>query len=176
MPALPAFSSSTLRRDLPPVARAVAVPPPRVVLVALLIAFVVAGQLYDIVVDGDHWPFSSYPMFARPRELLVRVKRLYGVTESGEVPIVVPLHLAPFHEARLMTAFKRIGRREDRDARLEAALRWALERYEALRGAGVHDGPKLAGMRLYVLSWPLDAWAANRDQPDERRLLGEVSR
>ena len=133
MPALPAFSSTTLH-EVPPAPRAGAMSQQRIVLVALLIAFSVAGQLDDTAVDGDHWPFSSYPMFARPRELLVRVKRLYGVTENGEVPIVVPRHLAPFHEARLMTAFKRIGRRDDRDARLTAALRWTLERYEALRG------------------------------------------
>jgi hypothetical protein len=113
-------------------------------------------------------------MFARPRESMVRLKRLYGVTANGEVPIVVPTQLSPFHEARLMTAFKRIGRREDRDARLSAALRWTLDRYESLRRSGAHDGPELQGMRLYLLSWPLDPSLANRDVPAERRLLGEV--
>jgi len=175
MPALPAFSSTTLH-EVPPAPRAGGMSQQRTVLVALLIAFSLAGQLYDTAVDGDHWPFSSYPMFARPRELLVRVKRLYGVTENGEVPIVVPRHLAPFHEARLMTAFKRIGRRDDRDARLTAALRWTLERYEALRGSRAHDGPEIHGMRLYVITWKLDPGASNRTEPGERRLLGEVWR
>ena len=182
MPALPEISPTIPRREAsasPPRAqppRVLKMARSRVLLVNLLVAFVVAGQLYDTAADGDHWPFSSYPMYAKPREPLVRMKRLYGVTASGEVPIVVPLQLAPFNEARLMTAFKRIGRREDRDARLAAALRWTLERYEGLRRSGAHDGPEIQGMRLYLLSWPLDPAAANRDVPGDRRLLGEVRR
>jgi hypothetical protein len=145
-------------------------------LVHLLIAAIVGCQLYDTAVDGDHWPFSSYPMFAKPREPLVRMKRLYGVTTAGEVPLVVPRHVAPFVEARLMTAFKRLARRPDRAARVDAGLRGVLERYDDLRARGAHDGPALDGLRLYLLSWQRDPTLANRDRPSGRRLLGEVLR
>jgi len=173
LPATPIFASDEPRtpvRRVRPMARS------RVLLVNLLIAAIVLGQLYDTAADGDHWPFSSYPMFAQPREPLIRVKRLYGVTGDGEVALVVPRHLAPFHEARVMTAFKRIGRRPDRDQRLHAALEGVLARYDELRAAGEHDGPALDGVRLYVVTWPFDPTAANRDQPFERRLLGEALR
>jgi hypothetical protein len=144
---------------------------------AVLAAAIVLGQLYDTAVDGDHWPFSSYPMFARPRETTLRVRRLHGVTAAGdEVPIVVPRDLPPFHEARLMTAFKRLGRRPDRDARLSSALDATLALYEDGRSAGVHDGVALQGMRLYLVSFAFDPRAANRGAPDERRLLAETHR
>jgi len=148
----------------------------RMWLVNLLIVGIATGQLCDVALDRDHWPFSSYPMFSRPREPVVRVKRLYGVTAEGEVPIVVPRYLAPFHEARLMTAFTRIGRQPEGAARLDAALRWTLDRYDVLRSSGAHAGPALRGMRLYVVTWPIHPQAANRDAPLGRTLLGEVSR
>lgn len=175
MPALPAIpaAASSDRSDGEPRVRPM--PRSRMLLVSLVVAAILAGQLYDTAVDGDHWPFSSYPMFAKPRESVVRLKRLYGVTTAGEVPLVVPRHLAPFHEARLMTAFKRLGRRDDRALRLNAALHGVLEIYEQRRRAGAHDGPMLDGVRLYLVTWPLEPAAANRDAPGTRRLLGEVS-
>jgi hypothetical protein len=75
-----------------------------------------------------------------------------------------------------MTAFKRIGRRPDRDVRLRAALRWTLDRYETLRASGRHDGPALRGMRLYIVTWPIHPQAANRDAPLQRQLVAEVTR
>jgi hypothetical protein len=149
----------------------------RMRLVSLLVVGIAAGQLYDTILDRDHWPFSSYPMFSHPRQtMVVQMKRLYGLTANGEVAIVVPRHLVPFHEARLMTAFKRIGRRPDRDVRLRAALRWTLDRYETLRASGRHDGPTLRGMRLYIVTWPIHPQAANRDAPLQRQLVAEVTR
>lgn len=157
--------------------RSAGVSPSRRRAVAVLVAAIVLGQLYDTAVDGDHWPFSSYPMFARPREATLSVRRLHGVTAAGdEVPIVVPRHLPPFHEARLMTAFKRLGRRPDRDARLTASLDATLALYEDGRSAGAHDGVALRGMRLYLVSFAFDPGAANRGAPDERRLLAETRR
>jgi hypothetical protein len=174
MPALPAIpaAASYDRSDGKPRVRPM--PRSRMVLVSLVVAAILVGQLYDTAVDGDHWPFSSYPMFARPREGLVRLRRLYGVTAAGEVPLVVPRHLAPFHEARLMTAFKRLGRLDDPALRLTAAFHGVLEIYQERRRAGAHDGPMLDGVRLYLVTWPLAPAAANRDVPATRQLLGEV--
>jgi hypothetical protein len=156
---------------------AMTVAPARRLLVALLVAGIALGQLYDTAVDGDHWPFSSYPMFAQPREATLRARRLVGVTTGGqEIPIVVPRDLPPFHEARLMTAFKRLGRRQDRAAQLAGGLEAALALYERRRLAAKHDGPALRGMRLYLIGWPFDPEARNRRRPSERRLLAEVRR
>lgn len=155
----------------------VGLPKTRRLLVMVLVAVIFLGQLYDTAVDGDHWPFSSYPMFARPREPTLRLRRLYGLTAAGdEIPIVVPRDLAPFHEARLMTAFKRLGRRPDRDARMAAGLEATLDLYERRRRSGAHDGPLLRGVRLYLIGFAFDPAASNRDAPSERRLLAEVPR
>lgn len=146
----------------------------RAAILGLAAALVVAAA-FEIVRDGDHWPLSSYSMFAELRATDVRLKRLYGVHDGRELALVVPRHLAPFHEARLMTALRRLGRRDDAPVARRAALRAVLERYEALRAAHEHDGPELEGLRFYELGWPLASGAANRDTPS-RRLIAEVAR
>ena len=54
-------------------------------------------------------------------------------------------------------------------------MRDTLDRYEARRRAGEQNGPPLRGLRLYALRWELDPYARNRDDPEVRRLLFEVS-
>lgn len=147
----------------------------RAVVVALL-ALVVAAWAVDVVRDGDHWPFSSYSMFAELRSPDVRLKRLVGVHGGRELDLVVPVHLAPFHEARLMTAFRRLARRPDGPHARREALAACLARYEERRAAGEHDGPQLDAIRFYELVWPLESGAANRAAPSMRRLIAEVSR
>jgi len=34
--------------------------------VILLVGAIVLGHLYDIARQQEHWPFSNYPMWARP--------------------------------------------------------------------------------------------------------------
>lgn len=145
-------------------------------LVLTLVALVVAAWAVDVVRDGDHWPMSSYSMFAELRAPDVRLKRLVGVHDGHEIDLVVPVHLPPFHEARLMTAFRRLGRRADGPEARRAALVACLDRYEALRVAGVHDGPPLETLRYEELAWPLESGAANRSVPFVRRRIAEVSR
>lgn len=145
-------------------------------LVAALVAGTLLATAFDVVRDGDHWPFSSYSMFAAPRAREVHLKRLFGVRDGRETELVVPRDLAPFHEARLLTALRRLGRRDDAPRARRAALDACLERYEALRREGAHDGPELDGLRFYELTWPLEDGAANRDHPASRRLIAEVVR
>ena len=56
------------------------------------------------------------------------------------------------------------------------ALEDLLGRYETRRRAGGHQGPPLAGLRLYRMTWGIDPRAANRDRPLSRELLGETRR
>jgi hypothetical protein len=149
--------------------------PVRRTLVLAVTALVVVASAFEIVRDGDHWPLSSYSMFAELRTSEVRLKRLVGVHDGREVDLVVPLHLAPFHEARLMTAFRRLGRRDDGPRLRRDALAACLARYDELRRTSAHDGPELDGLRFYEVTWPLASGAANRDEPT-RRLIAEVGR
>lgn len=146
---------------------------------ALIVASVVlvgAAWAVDVVRDGDHWPFSSYSMFAELRTPDVRLKRLVGVHDGRELDLVVPVHLAPFHEARLMTALRRLSRGPDGPRARREALAACLERYEQRRVAGRHDGPPLDAIRFYELVWPVKSGAVNRADPGVRRLIAEVSR
>jgi len=56
------------------------------------------------------------------------------------------------------------------------ALGNLLGRYETRRRTGGHEGPPLAGLRLYRMTWRIDPRAANRDRPLSRELLGEARR
>ena len=66
-------------------------------LVLVLAAVATLASAVDVVRDGDHWPFSSYSMFAELRAPEVRLKRIVGLRDGREVDLVVPVHLAPFH-------------------------------------------------------------------------------
>jgi len=179
-------------RDLPPAAGrlgsfdgAVADPPakPRRIVIYAALLVLVGGSLVAIVRDDPYgkelWPFSAYPMYSQPmRGWSAGPHRLFGVLRDDptrEIPLIAGAYLYPIEHTRYYIALARIERQKDRDAALEAALRDTLARYELRRIAGLHNGPPLRGIRLYALKWRLDTSAHNRDRPDERKLLYEVS-
>lgn len=155
-------------------------PPPhltrsRLWFVHALIAFVVGGHLYDIVLDKENWPFSPYPMFSQVDTARTHATlRVFGITSDGETPLLSTELIHPLDQCRLATALTRIRERESASADLREAVRDVWARYEARRRSGAHDGPPLQGARLYALRWRLDAYARNAQQPDEREMLIEV--
>jgi hypothetical protein len=154
----------------------------RAVIYATL-AVILGGAIYAIVIDAPYadepWPFSAYPMYSElRRNRAVERHRLFGVTReepAREIPLVDPVFLYPLEHSRFYFTLGRLERRGDGRRSLETAMRDTLERYEARRRAGLHDGPPLRGIRLYELRWRLDPLARNRDTPDQRRILFEVS-
>ena len=153
----------------------------RIGMVHLIIGLITAGSLFDLVTDSEHWPFSQYPMFASisqdTRDHTLSLLRLFGVLKADvnqEIPLVQYEYIYPFDQNRLQAALATRGGPEGRDQLLTAALHDCLNRYEALRQAGRHDGPVPQGVRLYRLSWRLDQAAQNVDQPDRRQLILEV--
>jgi hypothetical protein len=155
-------------------------PPPgltrqRLWFVHALIAFVIGGHVYDIVLDKENWPFSPYPMFSQvdTRETHETL-RIFGITAGGEIPLLSFQSLHPFDQCRLPAALTYIRERESASADLREAVHDVWTRYEARRRSGAHDGPALHGARLYVLRWQLDAYARNAHQPGEREMLIEV--
>jgi hypothetical protein len=152
----------------------VAVSKSRLFVVYGLGAIIVGGALSDLVRDTEHWPFSQYPMFSQTEVTRTfSMLRLYGILEqspSVEVPLDSNLYLEPFDNSRLPPALEHAARVN----RLDEAVMNCLTRYEALRREGRHNGPPLAGMRLYRLTWTLDPSASNVDQPDRKELLTEV--
>jgi hypothetical protein len=145
-----------------------------IVNVALLA--LIAGSVYDVAMDQEHWPFSPYPMFSGVwRSSTFTWLRLFGVTADGrEFPLDRNGFIAPFDQSRLPKALKRILDGRDGDIRVRTALADCLARYEELRREKRHDGPPLAALRLYELEWTIDPEAANVDRPDHRAFIAEV--
>ena len=142
------------------------------------ILLLLAGSAYDIIRGREHWPFSCYPMYSKIElDSTMTQLRIFGVPVEGsdaELILQDRCYLEPFDNSRLGRALKRIQANDDSETNLPIALADCLERYEALRLRGRHDGPKLRALRLYALSWTLDPRAANRDRPEKRRLIAEV--
>jgi hypothetical protein len=148
----------------------------RRVVVNALLACLVCGSLYDIVRDSEHWPFSQYPMFSGIwRATTFRWYRLVGVREDGgEVVLDRARYIQPFDQSRLHLAFVQLAARADAGRALQSAVANCLSRYERQRVNGVHDGPPLRAMRLYLLEWRLEPDARNVDHPDGRQLVAEA--
>ena len=141
----------------------------------VFVAFI-AGSLYDIVMDQEHWPFSQYPMFSGVwRSPTFAWLRLYGVTpDVNEFPLDYNRYVSPFDQSRLPKALRQILDEPDAPARIRTAIEDCLARYEVLRVTGRHDGPALQAMRLYDLEWRIHPEGANVDSPDGKRLIAEV--
>ena len=148
-------------------------------IVNLFVASLLAGSLYDIVTDQEHWPFSQYPMFSSvEREPTLRSLRLFGVPEgsAGEFPLLNRDLIAPFDQCRLTTALARTYYNRDRRPLLAAMLRDSLTRYEAGRETGLHTGPRLRAVRLYELTWRLNPRGGSDPDaaPSQTRLVAEI--
>jgi hypothetical protein len=152
----------------------------RRLLVYGLIATIVGGHAFDVVADREHWPFSNYPMYSRlKRSSSLTAHLLYGVTDDAarsESAFMLTRYTTPFERGRLNTALGDLDSAADRDQRLTAALGDLLARYETRRRAGDHTGPPLRSLRLYRVTWALQPWAANVDQPTRRDLRFEYAR
>ena len=142
----------------------------------LIFAVFIAGSLYDIIRNEEHWPFSQYPMFNGVwRSPTFTWLRVFGVTGDGrEFPFDANRYVAPFDQSRLPKALGQLLDSPDGPETLQRALEVLLSRYDALAGEGEHAGPPLAALRLYELTYTIDAAAANVNHPDSRRLLAEV--
>ncbi len=147
----------------------------RTVITCMLAGFLLASA-YDIVADQEHWPFSQYPMFNGVwRSPTFTWLRLFGVTADGrEFPLDANRFIAPFDQSRLPKALKRMLEEPDGDARVHQAVADCLARYEQLRVAKSHEGPRLAALRLYELEWTIDPDGRNVDRPDRRTFIAEV--
>jgi len=147
-------------------------------IVNAFLGFLIAGSLYDIVLDQEHWPFSQYPMFSGIwRETSFTWYRLVGVRDDGvEVTLDRNAFVRPFDQSRLHLALVRLAGAPDAANRLRKAVENCLQRYERRRVRGAHAGPRLHAMRLYLFKWRLDAEAQNVDAPDGRQLIAEVAR
>jgi hypothetical protein len=151
--------------------------PWRVRLVYGVVGAVVLGHLYDIARQQEHWPFSNYPMWARPaKDWHIRNVVPVGLTVAqspGEVELTDPAYFAPLPPHYQRIAVMRVARRE---SKRDAMLRDYLDYYEKRRATGKHNGPRLQGVRLYEYHWDLHRDARNTEKPDHWTLIYEYVR
>jgi hypothetical protein len=149
----------------------------RRMVVTLGLLGLVGAHIYELALDSEHWPFCSYPMYSRLEDdPTVESQRLVGLhAETGEeIWLHGRQYIDPFDRSRLAEAFELIGSGDDAQARWDRALQDLLQRYEERRLAGLHDGPKLRGMRVYHTRHALHPEAKNRAHPEYRQLRGEA--
>lgn len=134
------------------------------ILVAIAVtAFVVSGQLFDVVCGCEHWPFSDYAMYSeittrRETEMI----RAYGVTSRDE-ETWSPDQCSPLDPVRLSCI---LANHND-----NAALSVAADALMKLANANP-AGAQLTRMRIYRCRWEHDGQTRNFDRP-ERTLLAE---
>jgi hypothetical protein len=136
-------------------------------LVYALATALIVGHAFDVVTKGEHWPISSYPMYADLNPSDFRMIRLVGVKDE------TPQREIPMDGAWIRNSLLRLARRPDADAR----LREAVSAYAHSAGwERPHDGGPFIAYRVYEQRWQLRADADPDRKPDEAKLLVELWR
>ncbi len=146
----------------------------RVMFVNLIVVWFVGGSLLLVVTERyEFWPILRYPIYANARSLpYYQTYRFYGILgDDREFPLSKPEYVYPFGMTKLETSLGRILRKRPGAAEMKEVLSDVLGRYESLRLAGRHDGPKLSGIRLYRVRWDVDPWARNYPEPATAKTL-----
>jgi len=124
----------------------------------------------DIFTGLEHWPFGSYPMYSLRYSEQLSWLRLYGVTDSGEIPLRGERDFAPFDEARLTMALARIAGAPGGQRKLQEALGNLMRLHDR---RGDPRSPALRALRLYRLRWRLQPGMQGDEPPGERILIAE---
>lgn len=146
-------------------------------LVNLMLFGLLGGSAYEIGTRGEHWPFSSYPMFSKTRkEARVVHYALVAVPQSGAeaFPLYQSKHIHPFLWYRQRAAFKRMLEKPDGKAAAKEGLADTMARYERGRQQGRHEGPPLRALRLYRVEWSIDPDAPDLVRKEERSFIVET--
>jgi hypothetical protein len=140
-----------------------------------LFVLILGGSFLDLIRDTEHWPWSCYPMYSEPeRGTTFDDVRLYGVLASDRTTEISLFtderYLQPFDQSRIAEILRSVWDRPNFDK----ALWNCLNRYDAARKAGEHDGPELAGLRVYHTFWTLDPYGRTIEHPDRKDLLAQI--
>ena len=133
-------------------------------LINVMLFGLIGASAYEISIRGEHWPFSSYPMFSKTRrEGRVEHYALQAIPQDGSqaFPLYQPKHVHPFLWYRQRAAFRRMLEGPGGKAAVKVGLADTMARYEQGRVKGRHDGPPLRALQLYRIEWSIDP-----DEPD----------
>ena len=142
----------------------------------VVVLFVAVSFVAPMVSGRDFWPFLQYRMYAGQHSvetpfLQVQVHGVPADPARPEFFLKELDQIHPFRHTRLQGAFYWLLRRHPRDReRVRPALAWLFDRYEERRAAGLHEGPQLRALKLYVVEWMLEPWARNASRPHKKLL------
>jgi hypothetical protein len=132
--------------------------------VLVLAALLVFGHAYDVITKAEHWPLSSYPMYA---DVLTtptfRLVRLFAVTSEE------PLSEVAIEQGWLRNNLNRILRRADAKVQMRKAVTAYARASEWSR-----DGQPVIAYRVYEEHWHLDPNVDGNRAPDSTKLLFEL--
>lgn len=145
-----------------------------------LLAAIMGGLLFCIVMGKDLWPFSNYPMYAQIRTGTWSIYELHGVPK---VPAVeefrIPrdeLPIVGWRNHGIVRLATRALSDPGAEPELHSALRAVGPLYEECRERGQISTPSLAGIRLYRRTFARDQSEGRFElRPLERTLVAEVS-
>ena len=150
---------------------------------ALCVIYGIIGiHVVAMVGKIDEWPLSYYGMYSRVQAPEVEWHVVYGITPDGrEVRLQKDEYWAPLGTMRLSLALRRARQGQSPHSAVGAGdgqavdgiVAGLLTNYESRRRQAWHDGPPLAGLRLYAVTWRLDPQLSNLDAPERRELLSE---
>lgn len=153
--------------------------------IVALICVLLGAHYVAIAARIDHWPLSNYRMFARRQQAEVSSLVLMGVTGQGdEIRLQNHAYWRPYKSTKLAQCLRGAKAQDARRAKraapgqtpqpaLPGAVKSLLEHYESLRQTGQHNGPQLAGLRLYQATWRIEPSLSNLEHPDRQELVCE---
>ncbi|MFZ5897497.1 MAG: hypothetical protein ACOY0T_40990 [Myxococcota bacterium] len=137
-----------------------------------VLALLIGIHVFENVIDDEHWPFCSYPMYSElETERAITSFKLVGVQHDGRETVVHKNEfIHPFDQSRMSEGLQNAHFDQGEGV---VALNDVLQRYERRRREREHTGPALVRLRLYRMKHQLEPWAENFDRPEERELLVE---
>jgi hypothetical protein len=133
----------------------------RIIIFYCLLGALVLGHLGDLLLHREHWPFSSYAMFASITPAQYSVYELDGLAVEGGVrkEVALDLSLVPILPVEvLQTVLTKAANEQKTDPRrLHQLVGDYLSMYNQRRRALSRDEPPLAGLRLYQVELPMAA-------------------
>ena len=140
----------------------------RMLCIGVLALSFLGASLHQVVKRRDDWPLSAYTLYPSIEARVARRSTLVGVASSGEFSFR-SAHIGPMR-GQIKYVF---SKNRKRPKRLQRALQAVQREYEARRQRGVHAGPPLQGLRMYVEAWTVQQGLQGIETPD-RRLTSAV--
>lgn len=132
--------------------------------------FILFGQVVDILIAREHWPFSHFPMYTGIQKEEYQRNRPEGILPDGSEISLVD-YFVPLSPGKVSNVIVSYGS-HDPDKHNQRCAEEYYKWYVRSRELGRHDGPEILGVRVYELQWTINENADNIDSPN-KVLLGE---